>query len=82
MVIRFFPSRPGHVRGFSGFEQANAQKGVEAGTFVTIGDRTLAASTDGDRLGYILAVGESPREARQRANEAEHVISIDVTASL
>lgn len=78
VLIRFFPSRPGRVRGFSGFEDAAMIHGVEAGSFVNLGDETSAAASDGDRLGYILTSGATPQQARARADAAEQRISFDI----
>ena len=77
-VIRFFPSKPGRVRAYAGFEQANDCDGVEAGSFVNVGDTMSAAESDGDRLGYILATGPTPGIAHQRADLAESFISFEI----
>lgn len=80
VVLRFFPSARGQVIGFSGFEDANSLPGVEANPFVKVGDRISRAQSDGDRLGYILATGADPHEARARANTAEKLIRFDIAA--
>lgn len=77
-LIRFFPSRPGRVRSFTGFDEANACPGVEAGPFVKVGDRTSEATSDGDRLGYILATADTPPGARRLADQAERLITFEI----
>ena len=78
-IIRFFPSRPGVVRHFSGFTEANSKRGVEAEAFVKVGEKTSSPVSDGDRLGYILSVGKTNEEARQRINRAGALISFEIT---
>lgn len=77
-VLRFFPSRPGVLRKFSGFEQANSIDGVEAAPFVQVGDRFHWASVDGDRLGYILSCAATPRQAQELADQAERIIKFEI----
>ena len=78
VVLRFFPSRPGTVVGIHGFADANTISGVEAGPFVEVGDRVSQASSDGDRLGYILCWGKSRAQALEKAGQAEKMISFKV----
>lgn len=80
-VLRFFPSRPGVLRGISGFELANRIDGVEAGPFVQVGDRFRHATADGDRLGYILSRAATPRRAQELADEAERLVHFDIAES-
>lgn len=77
-VLRFFPSRPGVLRAFSGFEQANSIEGVEAAPFVQVGDRFHRATVDGDRLGYILSCAATPRRAQELADQAECLIKFEI----
>jgi biotin carboxylase len=77
-VLRFFPSRPGILRSISGFSEANEIVGVESGYFVSIGDQFMAATADGDRLGYILSCAASPALAQQLADQAESYISFEI----
>lgn len=80
-VLRFFPSRPGVLRRFSGFEQANLLDGVEAAPFVRVGDRFRQAIVDGDRLGYILSCAATPRLAQELADQAEQMIKFEIEES-
>jgi len=77
-LLRFFPTRPGIIRQIEGLEAANGIEGVEAGAFVTVGTRVGAARTDGDRLGYLLALGKTLAEARTRADAAEALVRFDI----
>ena len=76
-VLRFFPSKPGVLVNITGFEQANLSDGVEAAPFVLVGDRLHRATTDGDRLGYILSCASTPRQAQELANKAECLINFE-----
>jgi len=77
-VLRFFPSRPGILRSISGFEKANEINGVESDYFVSIGDEFFIASADGDRLGYILSVAQTPSFAQKLADKAESYIYFEI----
>lgn len=74
-VLRFFPSKPGKLISISGFEDAKRISGIEAGPFVVVGDEFNRAIADGDRLGYILSVADTPDKAQQLADQAESLIS-------
>lgn len=76
-VLRFFPSCPGRLKSIVGFDQANQLAGVEAGTFVKVGDVFSAAVADGDRLGYLLSRAETPQAAKELADEAEQKIRFE-----
>ncbi len=78
VVLRFFPSQPGTIRSINGFEDANNIKGVEAGSFVKIGDHIHRAATDGDRLGYILSNASNIYRAKKLADKAESLINFEI----
>lgn len=77
-VLRFFPSRPGLLLNVEGIDEACKIHGVEAESFVKAGDRLQSAMADGDRLGYILAVGSSPEVAQALADRAESCIFFNI----
>ena len=77
-VLRFFPSRSGTIRAINGFQKANEIDGVECDSFVSIGDELLSATTDGDRLGYVLSWAQSPAIAQKLADQAESYISFEI----
>lgn len=78
VVLRFFPSKPGRVTRLSGFDEAAAIPGVAAGAIVDIDHVSRQAATDGDRLGYILAHGDTREQALERARLAEQTIRIEI----
>jgi biotin carboxylase len=78
-VLRFFPSRPGTVRGWSGFEEAAAVEGVSAGPFVAEGEKVGSVHGDADRLGFIFTEASTPALARGLADRAESLIHFDVS---
>ena len=77
-VIRFFASHWGQIIKISGFQEANALEGVEAASFVKIGDKAKQADSDGDRLGYLLASDITSSRARALANRAEQHIKFEI----
>jgi biotin carboxylase len=78
VVLRFFPSRPGVVRGIQGFEAANRLPGVQAESLVALGSRQGRVKGDGDRMGYILATAGRPPEARALADQAASLIRFEI----
>lgn len=78
-VLRFIPSTPGMVDVISGFSLADEIPGVIAECLVAVGQRTGRPNTDGDRLAYVLAVGDSLHEARQKAQLRQQRIVIRIT---
>lgn len=76
-VLRFFPTQSGTLRAIHGFEEANKVSGVEAGCFVQPGASFDQATSDGDRLGYIISCAETVAEAQLFADLAESNISFD-----
>jgi biotin carboxylase len=77
-VLRFFPSMPGVLLAITGFEKANLIAGVKASSLVKVGDRFQQATSDGDRLGYILSCADTPKKARELADEAESFIHFSI----
>lgn len=77
-VLRFLPSRPGRLIAIHGLELANELEGVEAAAIAKIGDNFAAATTDGDRLCWILTRGGTPDIAQRRADQAERLIYFDI----
>lgn len=82
VALRFFPSKPGMVKRISGFDKANKILGVTAGPFVEVGEKVGEVKGDGDRMGFILAAGQGPKEARSKADQAEKLISFEVEAAI
>ncbi|MFQ5953459.1 MAG: hypothetical protein ACE5JZ_00170, partial [Kiloniellales bacterium] len=78
VVLRFFPNQAGLVRSFDGFDVANRIDGVEAASFVEIGERVGVAQTDGDRLGYVLTSAATVAKSQRLADEAETLIRFHI----
>lgn len=78
VLLRFFPSRKGTVTEIKGFENANQILGVEAGSFVSLGQHINEVKGDGDRLGYILSEGPNVQGAEAAADMAESLIGFTI----
>ena len=78
-VLRFISFEPGTVKAIEGFEDVNQINNVEAGCLVSIGNVMSKASTDGDRMAYILTNASNIDEAQRLADVSENMISIEVT---
>jgi len=77
-VLRFFPSTNGTLKSISGFDEANSIEGIEAKPFVEINSKMNSALTDGDRMGYILAVGDNIVATQLKTDQAEQMINFEV----
>jgi formate-dependent phosphoribosylglycinamide formyltransferase (GAR transformylase) len=73
-VLRFLPARTGKVIDWQGLDAANSLPGVTAQALVKKGELFSAATTDGDRVAYILATGDSVEHAVERVDRAEQII--------
>lgn len=76
VALRFIPSTSGVVDRIEGLEAANSMEGVMAGALVQTNSAVAAASTDGDRLAYVLATCDTPLSAREKAAAAIRQIRI------
>ena len=77
-VLRFLPSRPGRVSEVRGFDPGQEVTGVLCEPLVSVGQVMSAASSDGDRMAFILSSAGSLREARELADRRQKSISITV----
>ncbi len=83
-ILRFFPSQPGKVICLRGFDENWGRpsdfsgSGVEAGAFVEVGHESGTATTDGDRLGYVLSWAEDIGKAEELADERENQVEIEI----
>jgi biotin carboxylase len=77
-VLRFIPSKPGVLRAIKGLELANQIEGVDAVALVNAGDMLKCATTDSDRLAYILTSAKTARQAQQLADQAESLIDFEI----
>ncbi len=84
LAIRFFTAQPGplptgKVRSVGGLEKIRAFPGVvQAESYIVPGETIRPVRLDGDRRGYVIAVGETSLEALERAEAAATLIDVEV----
>jgi biotin carboxylase len=84
LAIRFLTAEPGplptgKVVGVSGLERVLAFPGVvQADIFLTVGETIRPVRLDGDRRGYVIAVGQTNLEALERAEAAATLLDVEV----
>jgi biotin carboxylase len=82
-AIRFLTARPGplpvgRVRSVSGLERVLAAPGVvQADVFLQEGETIRPVRLDGDRRGYVIAVGSTNVQALERAEAAARLLSVE-----
>jgi biotin carboxylase len=73
------PLRAGTVRRVGGLAQVRSSPGVvDVQLFLAPGDAIRPVRVDGDRKGFVIAVGESSTEALARARTAADLIDVEV----
>jgi biotin carboxylase len=84
LAIRFLTAEPGplptgRVKSVSGLERVLAFPGVvQADLFITEGETIRPVRLDGDRRGYVIAVGDTNLEALERAEAAAGLFDVVV----
>jgi biotin carboxylase len=84
LAIRFLTAEPGplptgRVESVSGLERVLAFPGVvQADVFLAEGETIRPVRLDGDRRGYVIAVGETNLEALERAEAAARLFDVVV----
>jgi biotin carboxylase len=84
LTIRFLTAEPGplpagKVLRVSGLERVLAFPGVvQADVFLSEGEEVRPVRLDGDRRGYVIAVGETSLEALERAEAACRLLDVEV----
>ena len=78
VVLRFVPSRPGRVASIHGFGPDDEIPGVVSECMVDVGQEVGKASSDGDRMAFILSAGDTLENARALADAREKRIVIRV----
>jgi biotin carboxylase len=84
LAIRFLTAEPGplptgKLRSWSGLERVLAFPGVvQADVFLTEGEEIRPVRLDGDRRGYVIAVGNTNVEALERAEAAAGLLDVEV----
>jgi biotin carboxylase len=84
LAIRFLTAEPGplptgKLRSWSGLDRVLAFPGVvQADVFLTEGEEIRPVRLDGDRRGYVIAVGDTNVEALERAEAAARLLDVEV----
>lgn len=77
-ILRFLPSLSGTVRDIRGFDPEHQVPGVLSEPLVSVGQVLSSASSDGDRMAFILSCADSLDEARELADRRQNEIFITV----
>jgi biotin carboxylase len=86
LAIRFFTAQPGplptgEVTRIGSLDAVLASEGVvQADTYLQLGETIRPVRRDGDRRGYVIAVGDTPEEALARAEAASTRLEVEVAA--
>jgi hypothetical protein len=84
LALRFLTASPGPlptgtVRAVRGLDRVRSAPGVvEAGLYLELGETIRPVRLDIDRRGYVIAVGETPGEALERAEAAAALLVVEV----
>jgi biotin carboxylase len=84
LAIRFFTAEPGplptgRVTRVGSLEKVLAFPGVvQADTYLAIGETIRPVRLDGDRRGYVIAVGDTSLQALERAEAAATLLDVEV----
>jgi biotin carboxylase len=83
-AIRFFTAQPGPlptgtVKSVASLERVLAAPGVvQADSYLVPGETIRPVQRDGDRRGYVIAVGETGPEALARSEQAAALVDVEV----
>lgn len=86
LAIRFFTAQPGplptgEVTRIGPLDAVLASEGVvQADTYLQLGETIRPVRRDGDRRGYVIAIGDSPEQALARAEAAATRLVVEVAA--
>jgi biotin carboxylase len=86
LAIRFFTAEPGplptgRVLDIGSLDPVLAAEGVvQAETYLEVGETIRPVRRDGDRRGYVIAVGDTPGDALRRAEHAASQLEVEVAA--
>jgi len=84
LAIRFLTARPGplptgRVQRVGSLEKVLAFPGVvQADTYLQEGEIIRPVRLDGDRRGYVIAIGDTNLEALERAEAAARLLDVEV----
>ncbi len=86
LAIRFFTAAPGplptgRVVSIGSLDPVLAAEGVvQADTYLEVGETIRPVRRDGDRRGYVIAVGDTSDTAVRRADDAAALLTVEVAA--
>jgi biotin carboxylase len=84
VAIRFFTAEPGplpagKVKAPASLDKVLSAPGVvQAASYIVAGETIRPVKVDGDRRGYVIAVGSTGPEALQRAEDAARLVEVEV----
>jgi biotin carboxylase len=84
LAVRFFTAEPGplptgRVTAVGSLEKVLAFPGVvQAETYLALGETIRPVRLDGDRRGYVIAVGDTSLQALERAEAAARLLDVQV----
>jgi biotin carboxylase len=84
LAIRFLTAEPGplptgRVKAIGSLEKVLAFPGVvQADTYLALGETIRPVRLDGDRRGYVIAVGDTSLQALERAEAAARLLDVEV----
>jgi biotin carboxylase len=84
VAIRFFTAQPGplpvgRVRSVATLDRVLAAPGVvQADSYIVPGETIRPVQRDGDRRGYVIALGDTGPEALQRSEDAAALVGVEV----
>jgi biotin carboxylase len=84
LAIRFLTAEPGPlpigvVRSVNGLDRSLASPGVvDVDSYIVPGETIRAPIRDGDRRGYVIAVGDSGADALARADAAAALVHVEI----
>jgi biotin carboxylase len=82
LAIRFLTAEPGplptgRVTG-SGLDRCSPPRRRQADTYLQVGETIRPVRLDGDRRGYVIAIADNNMTARDRAEAAARLLTVEV----
>ena len=76
-ILKFILPKKGKIKSIKGFDTLNKVNGLEGESFVKENEVVSSVSSDGDRLGYIIAIGKTYNEAKNLIETNQSLIKFD-----
>ncbi|RPG56603.1 MAG: ATP-grasp domain-containing protein [Flavobacteriales bacterium TMED96] len=76
-ILKFILPKKGKIKSIKGFDNLNKVCGLEGETFVKENEVVSSVSSDGDRLGYIIAIGKTYNEAKNLIETNQSLVKFD-----